>query len=319
MNIKVIVFVVTATWLLASCGGNATENESAENPAAIRPDTPMVVREVTGLARVEPPEKVISLNAESAGYLRELRISDGQRVRKGDIIAILDDRIERAQLEQAKSKLQTQRDAVTAAEATLAALQAKSDHARNTLERNRRLAAGNAATTQQVDDSRFALNEIEEQINAQRANIAKERSRIRELETDVKYQQTLVGSRNLIAPMDGTFLKVDVKTGQFVSNSTVLGEFAVDGLYLAVTEVDELFADRVKTGQKAFIRMQGGSDTLAAGIVVFASPYLQKKSLFADSPDNLEDRRVREVHIRLEANDNLLIGARVESIIIVGQ
>lgn len=319
MRFKVIFTFLPAALLFFGCGGPPAETSDVEASEVIRPDTPMVVREVVGLARVEPPEKIISLNAESTGYVKELRILAGQRVQQGDVIAVLDAQLERAQLDQARSKLQTQRDAVAAADANLAALQAKTDHARNTLERNQRLAVGNAATSQQVEDSRFALEELVEQVNAQRAVIARERSRLRELEMDLQYQEIVLKRRNLTAPLSGTFLKVDVKPGQYVSNSTVLGEFAADGAYLAVTEVDELFADRIQPGQKAFIRMQGGSDTLATGTVVFASPYLQKKSLFADSPDNLEDRRVREVHIRLDTYGKVLIGARVESIITVGQ
>jgi HlyD family secretion protein len=318
MHYQTVFISVVSIWLLFGCGKPSVENDNAKDPLAIRADTPLVVREVIGLARVEPPEKIITLNAESAGYLRELYISDGQRVKKGEVIARLDYQLEKAQLEQAKSKLQTQRDAVAVAEANLTVLQAKSENAQNTLERNRRLATGNATTIQQLDESRFALGEIAAQINAQRADIAKEQSRLRELEADVQYQQTVLNQRNLTAPMDGIFLKVDIKPGQFVSNNSALGAFAVDGPYLAVTEVDELFADRIQAGQKAFVRMQGGSDTLATGTVVFASPFLQRKSLFSDSPDNLEDRRVREVHIRLDANDRVLIGARVESIIAVG-
>jgi len=49
--------------------------------------------------------------------------------------------------------------------------------------------------------------------------------------------------------------------------------------------------------------------------VILASPYLRKKSLFADNSANLEDRRVREVRVQLDNPENVLIGARVECII----
>jgi len=56
-------------------------------------------------------------------------------------------------------------------------------------------------------------------------------------------------------------------------------------------------------------------DILAEGEVIYLSPYLKKKSLFSDNSANMEDRRVREVRIRLNGNSNLLINSRVEAVI----
>jgi hypothetical protein len=79
--------------------------------------------------------------------------------------------------------------------------------------------------------------------------------------------------------------------------------------------VDELWANKIYIGQKATIRTQGMDDKLAEGEVVYLSPYLKKKSLFSDDSSNMEDRRVREVRIRLSGNTNLLINSRVEAVI----
>jgi HlyD family secretion protein len=95
----------------------------------------------------------------------------------------------------------------------------------------------------------------------------------------------------------------------------VLGEFAPEGGLVAITEIDELFADRLKVGQRATIRPQGDSTILATGDVFIISPYLKKKSLFSDNASNLEDRRVREVRVKINPEAKLLIGSRVECVI----
>ena len=92
-------------------------------------------------------------------------------------------------------------------------------------------------------------------------------------------------------------------------------DFAPEGPVMAITEIDELFADKVKVGQPAFVRAQGDTVVLATGKVILAAPYLRKKSLFSDKADNLEDRRVREVRVQLDSSETLLIGSRVECII----
>jgi hypothetical protein len=80
-------------------------------------------------------------------------------------------------------------------------------------------------------------------------------------------------------------------------------------------EVDELWVNKLQLGQQAIIRTQGTDDQLAKGEVVYLSPYLKKKSLFSDDSANMEDRRVREVRIRLTGAANLLINSRVEAVI----
>jgi hypothetical protein len=48
---------------------------------------------------------------------------------------------------------------------------------------------------------------------------------------------------------------------------------------------------------------------------VYCAPFLSKKSIFNDRADNLEDRRVREVRVRIDQPEAVLIGSRVECII----
>ncbi len=315
MRIPLLLLLLAAIFW-QSCGSPSGDTAATPPPPeAIRPDTPFIIREIAGLARVEPPGKIITLNAETAGYVREVRFSEGSRVQKGEVLIVLNSDLEEAQLQQAQSKLRTQRAAISATQATLESLQVKLANARSTYERNQRLAAGNAATPQQLEDSRFAVEDWQKQTAAQQASIAQQQSRLKELEADVQYFRTVLLQRSLLAPMSGTFLSTSIKPGQYITNTTALGEFAMDGPYQAVMEVDELFATLVEPGQRAFIRMQGASERMASGKVVYVAPYLRQKSLFSDSPDNLEDRRVREARIQLDDNAKVLIGSRVECVI----
>ena len=122
----------------------------------------------------------------------------------------------------------------------------------------------------------------------------------------------------MTAPVAGKILVLPIKIGEYVGVETQIAEFAPAGAYIAKTEVDELFADRVQLGQKAFILSQSTGDTLATGKVSFAAEYLKAKSLFKDQNTEQEDRRVREVHIRLDEKGDSkkpLIGSRVDCLI----
>lgn len=309
-----LLLLVPVLW--QSCSDNkAQPGTAAADEDAVKPDTPLVVREIVGIARIEPPEKIITINAETPGYVQEINYKENQHVQKGEVLLILDSDVEQAQLRQAKSGFQTQAAAIKSAQATLESLQVQLANANNTYQRNQRLVSGKALTEQQLDDSRFAVENLKKQVAAQEAVITQQQNRLQELEAEVNYYQTLVSDRTIRAPLSGMFLSSTVKPGNYITTNTSLGDFALDGPYQAITEVDELFATKVKLGQSAYIRLQGSSEKLASGKVVYMAPYLQQKSLFSDSPDNLEDRRVREVRVELDSKENILIGSRVECVI----
>ncbi len=117
--------------------------------------------------------------------------------------------------------------------------------------------------------------------------------------------------------MAGKILKMTVKTGDYITNDTKIADFAPSGGLYAKTEVDELYAERVSVGQKAYIVSQTTGDTLASGVVSFAADYLKQKSLFKDQATEQEDRRVREVSIRLDTGKMPLIGSRVDCVILL--
>ena len=96
-----------------------------------------------------------------------------------------------------------------------------------------------------------------------------------------------------------------------------IAEFAPTGSLIAKTEVDELYAEKIQLGQKAFIISQTTGDTLANGSVSYAADYLKQKSLFKDQSTEQEDRRVRDVSIRLESGKMPLIGSRVDCVILL--
>jgi HlyD family secretion protein len=104
-----------------------------------------------------------------------------------------------------------------------------------------------------------------------------------------------------------------------VATGNSIGEFAPAGAITAFCEVDELFSSEIQLNQKAYVRLQGKSDTLAVGKITFVGPYLKNKSLFSGTAGDAEDRRVREVRITLQKAQSLLFNTRVECVINLSQ
>ncbi len=309
---KNISYFILACLLLSSCSGGKT----AEKKPAITAKQAMAdIDKVVGMANIEPVGKILPISSEVNGTITSIAIEANNEVKRGQTLITLDYKVEEAQLMQAKSKLGTQSAVILSAQASLAPLQVKLENAKTTYERNKNLLNGGATTQQVVTDSRFQYEQIQKDIISAQTTVSQQERKMAELQADINYFQTLLDRKTIKAHTDGKILSVDTKIGAAITNTTILGDFAPTGNLMAITEIDELFADKISVGQLAYVRPQGSTEIIAKGKVVFTSPYLKKKSLFADKVENLEDRRVREVRVELAPDSKVLIGSRLECVI----
>lgn len=310
------LFVLSLAGLLSACGSK-TDKSTAKADSVRAVQRPAAITTVLGIAIIEPSERITELSAESGGVVRDIQVTIGQKLTKGQPILTIDNTVEAAQLRQATSKIGTQQEAIEAARQNVQTLNVQLAKAQADLQRNETLFKGNALTQKDLDDSRYTVENLQQQIRASQAQLKQAQARITELRSDINYYSTIEGKKTVKAPTDGTVLSLDAREGQYLANNQSIGEFAPVGPLIALTEIDELFALNVKVGQKAIIRPQGSNEVLTTGTVMLASPYLRKKSLFSDNAANLEDRRVREVRVQLDNPDKVIIGARVECVITV--
>jgi multidrug resistance efflux pump len=119
----------------------------------------------------------------------------------------------------------------------------------------------------------------------------------------------------IVAPIDGTVLRVDARPGESFSTVTPHPLF-----YLADTsgrrvkaEIDERDLSKVAVGQKAIVQAEGLDGEKFSGTVESISDVMGRKSVFSDDPGDKTDREVLEATIGLSSEDAkaLPIGLRV--------
>jgi multidrug resistance efflux pump len=294
---------------LNSCGGDTEKKVKVEKYKVDKID------KIIGIARIEPSAKISPIGAESAGKIMKIHVQEGQIVKKGTLLLTLDQSVDAAQIQQSDARLATRQQRVKSLEAKIAAIELKISLADTERKRDRRLADAQAGTEKAAFDSESIYNNLKADLAIAKADLAEAKATIGEVETERNYAQKLLDKKNIYAPADGMVLNWEVKLGQAVSIGSKLADFAPAGDLIATTEVDELFAMKVKKGQRVQINIQGTTDKLSSGTVVYCAPFLSKKSIFNDRADNLEDRRVREVRVRIDQPESVLIGNRVECII----
>jgi HlyD family secretion protein len=306
-----LIFYMAASLMLFSCGNDKKEKAVALADSLAKV-SPLTVDKVMGIAIIEPSDQIASLASESNGLIEKIEVKAGESITKGQVILRLNNDLENAQIQQAQSKIASQKQAITAAEASLSQLRTQLDKSNRDLSRDQGLYDGKALTKDALDNSKYAVDNIEKQIATQKVAIEQQKVKISEINADINYYKTLLQKKVVIAPQSGVLLSLNVHLGEFLASSQSIGDFAPTGPTIALTEIDELFASKIKVGQKAQIRNQGSEEVLATGTVILTSPYLRKKSLFSENSSNLEDRRVREVRVQIDDASKVILGARVE-------
>jgi HlyD family secretion protein len=311
MNLTYLT-IAFAIILLEGC--NSKPAKSDTQPVSKTTDGPS---KIIAIGRVEPQSKITPIGSEMGGLIKHIYIHAGDTVKKGQVLIELVHEYEDALLAQAISKLATQNAEIENASAQLKSIKIKTQNFKIKLQRIKNMYAQDADTRQSMDNAQTDYDQSLTDIDRYSALLNSSRKTLAQYQLAIDVVKAQVGQKIIKAPDDGLILNMDLTEGSSVSAEKSLVDFAPLSPLTVLCEVDELYYDKVKIGQAAYIRNQGMNDTLAEGKVIFLSPYIKKKSLFSDDSNNMEDRRVREVRILLIGHPSLLFNSRVEAVIYI--
>jgi multidrug resistance efflux pump len=318
INIKAmnkIIYLVIIPFIIMSCGGSKDKKENSGTASNSVNSATVEVSEVVGVGKVEPETEIISLAASTGGVVKEIYRNDGDSIKKDEQLVRLDDELELIRVSQLRSQYNTQKSQKDIDDFNLRESEARLANKKRLLESVRVLASKGAETKQTLDDLETEVTTLSLTVEKYSASVKLAASRLKEIDEEVRYAEAEASKKTLRSPYDGLMLEMLIEKGSSVKQFEKYAEVAPSGPITVRTEVDELFAGRLSLGLDAEIRFVGSDSVVARGKVIFLSPYLKKKSLFSQKANEQEDRLVREVRIKLEGDNGLILNSKVESVI----
>ncbi len=255
---------------------------------------------------VEAEERV-SVKAKTSGSLAEVLVKEGDAVKKGDLLARIDNPVVTFDLKRGKADLsaasaQASKNApqIEALRGQAKAISADLEQARLELGRVERLLQQNAVAQAEVDRAAARVRQLEGQISA---NEAQQRAARIDLDANAARQAAQVQSlasrvsdTEVRAPLDGIVLAKGIELGEVVAiNQTLFKVGDTRSLVLEVS-VDEADVSKVHDGH---------SDKQPASIAA-VSLYAFPKQVFRGKvfdvfPDANRDRKAFLAKVRLDA------------------
>lgn len=236
-----------------------------------------LIETIVASGRVQPASRV-ALAFETVGTVVAVSVSEGSRVRRGEVLVQLDDAAARASVEQARANL-AQTEASLGRIRGLSARIASTDvrnaeialeSARAREQTQRQLEAGGATTQTAIDDAVRARQTAEAALARaieQSGGLARGGDDVRVAaatrsasQAALRAAQANLDRTSLRAPFDGVVLSRSVEPGLVVSPGTTVLELASSGPLEIVVNVDESHLGRVALGQHALVSAESFPD-----------------------------------------------------------
>ena len=288
---KLLIYIVLII-SIASCKGDAAvegpkkiisdnttvDLDSAQlNNAGIVTDTPSIQTihttiKANGTVDV-PPQSMVSVSFPLGGYLKTTSLLPGASVKKGEVIAVMED----------QSYVQLQQDYLSA--------KARMDYLTEDVQRQKELSDADAASKKNYQ---LALSDFK--IQQVLIKSLEEKLKIIGINPSTLNVNSISRDVNLHSPINGFVTKVNVNIGKYVNPSDVLFELVnPDDIHAAVT-VFEKDINSFKAGIKGVVSLADQSGTKYNVEVILVAK-------------NIDDTRSGLVHCHFEnPSHNLLPG-----------
>ena len=268
----------------------------------------------------------VNLGFRISGRVEEIMFEEGDRVRKGDRIALLDKVPAQARFDAARARLDSasanlerlengyRKQEIDQARAKLNELRATLVFAEADLVRNKSLVGSGGISVSERDKSLSLRDETAAKIAQAEANlslleegyrkedIAAARAQQAQAEAEKEEAEIALADAELISPSDGILLNRVEEVGAVVQSGQTIAILSLDTDVWIYVYVDESDLGKLSPGGKAFIRTDS-SDKAYTGQIGYISPEAEF------TPKNVETEKLRtdlvyRVRIIADAPDN---------------
>lgn len=294
--------------------------------------------------RIEPLSEDVKVGSEISGKLKAVLVEEGERVKRGQLMAELENSDYAAQVASSEAQLREKeaelRKTVNGARAqerrqALAAVreaEAVMENARADMERRQRLYQAGVIAREEADryEREYKVAKARYDAELQRQALVDDETREEDRskaeaevalahaqldEVRARYEKTFIR-----APIDGVILRKHHRAGESVTNSAnspdpivTLGNREV--LRVRV-DVDETDVSKVRVGQRAYVTADAFRDRKFWGRIVRLGGELGRKNIRTDEPTERVDTKILETLIQLDDGHELPVGLRVDAFIV---
>lgn len=290
-SLRLGALALTAAWLLAGCS-----KPPATPPAAATAAGPAYAAVARGKIDIEGG--LLSLSMPREGTLTRVSVHEGDRVKQGQLLAMLDTEPARLAVDAAQAALQQ-------SQAQLKLIAIRQAAARQRAQRLQAAVAAGAGDGQSADDARELAAQLDAEEAAGRAAISMATQKLAEARYELK-------QRSLLAPFDAEVVRVTAQPGASVSPSSgPLFTLLPDKPRIVRAELNESFVGVIHPGMHAEVMANNDNQNAHWSAHVLRIGAIYGPATLDNDPQVRANARTVECVLAFDQPQHLRIGQRV--------
>lgn len=271
------------------------------------------VDSVIAIGKVKSENGNYIIASNTSGIIEQLLVKEGDTVKLGQPLIKLYNPTGNIDMDITQAKVSILNDQVKTLKVDLEQQKIQLDYLKRKLASTKLLFEKGAETKDNFLSDETNYQQQQEIVKSLLTQIATAENQVQEQRLEVQKENIVANEYTITSPGSGTISSLDVKIGQYINNSAIVGEVINLDQLIIEAEVDELFADEIRTGQIVTFKNINTKQILGQGTIIYAAPILVNKSILFESANEAEDRRVRKIKIKPSAETkDLFVNAKVE-------
>ncbi len=265
-----ILLPLFALGLLAGCGSPVGREGQRQESSPVAVQTVVVQQtewpslyEATGTVRAQT---AAVLSAKVMGYVREVRVQAGDRVRQGQTLVVLDSRDLEAGLRQADAARKEAHSAIPEVENAVAAARANLDLAEVTFKRMQDLFDKKSISNQEFDEASARLKAARANHEMALSKRLQLEAKVAQAEEGYKAAGVMRSYAEIAAPFPGIVTEKHTDPGSMAAPGAPLLTLEREGAYRLETAVEESRLPMIRVGQAVNVTLDALGKTLEARV-----------------------------------------------------
>lgn len=288
------VLIGTGLGMAISVGGMRLISRPTATPNVARPNQPQAASMSVTVAPVENTTIASTLNVTGSVaarddlipilpqvtglQIRQILVREGNVVQAGQVLAILDNSVLRAQLDQAKAQVESDKAVVQQKRAALAQAQATFAEARQQRRRYEELVRQGAFSRQELETRITTATTAQEDVRLAQANISSAQADVRSSIAKVQQLQTQLEQTVVRAPVKGVVAEKIAQLGDVTNGTQKLFSIIRNGQLEVDAQVPATQLPQVRVGASARITSDADNRVRLQGRVREIAPLVDPQT-----------------------------------------
>ncbi len=221
------------------------------------------IYEATGTVRARTSTVIA---AKLLGYVREVKVQTGDRVKEGQLLVTLDARDLDVNSRKAEAALDEVRSSIPEADSAVAGAKANLDLAQTTFNRMQELWNKTSISHQEFDEASAKLKAAQSAYEMARARRAQLDAQAARVQQDIRSTEVARSYAEITAPFAGVVTAKSVDPGTMAVPGAPLLTVEREGAYRLEASVDESHLAAIRVGQPVSVKLDGIDRTLDARV-----------------------------------------------------